>query len=130
LTANQEDHHILEAVEAKVSGYLLKNNAVTDLIQAIRAVCRGMVYLAPDISPVVVAACTAKNRGAAAPLGRREREVLRLIADGKTTRELAAVGGIGFKPAVSHRSRIMEKLGIHNRAALVRYAVRHGIVPP
>lgn len=128
LTVHAEDHFVLHALRAKVSGYVLKTKGAADLIHAIHEVCKGMVYLSPDISGTVVTACLAKELIDHDSLTSREHQVLQLIANGKTTKEIAAILNIGFKTAVSHRTRIMEKLGIHNTAGLVRYAIRHGMV--
>ena len=128
LTVHAEDHFVLQALQARISGYVLKTKGAADLVHAIQEVSRGMIYLSPDISQTVVAACLAKDPIHADPLTAREHQVLQLIADGKTTKEIAAFLGIGFKTAVSHRTRIMEKLSIHNTAGLVRYAIRKGML--
>lgn len=128
LTVHAEDHCVLQALQAGVSGYVLKTKGAADLVHAIQEVSKGMVYLSPDISHTVVAACLAKDGIQADPLTAREHQVLQLIAEGKTTKEIAAFLDIGFKTAVSHRTRIMEKLSIHNTAGLVRYAIRQGLI--
>lgn len=128
LTVHAEDHCVLQALQAGVSGYVLKTKGAADLVHAIEEVSKGMVYLSPDISQTVVAACLAKAGIHTDPLTAREHQVLQLVAEGKTTKEIAAFLGIGFKTAVSHRTRIMEKLNIHNTAGLVRYAIRRGMV--
>jgi DNA-binding NarL/FixJ family response regulator len=128
LTMFSEDHRLLEALRAGVSGYLLKTRAVEDLVRAIRDVVRGGVYLSRGLSREVVDAYLARK-----PLGRielspRERQVLQLVAEGKTTKEVAGVLGVSVKTAESHRGRIMAKLDIHETAGLVRYAIREGII--
>jgi two-component system, NarL family, response regulator NreC len=128
LTVHAEDHFVLQALQGGVSGYVLKTKGAADLVHAIEEVSKGMVYLSPDVSHTVVAACLAKDRIDADPLTSREHQVLELIANGNTTKEIAAFLDIGFKTAVSHRTRIMEKLSIHNTAGLVRYAIRRGMV--
>lgn len=130
LTMHTEDHYVLEALRAGIKGYVLKTKAAEELIQAIQEVSRGKLYLTPGVSEAVVQAYLAKTDLPPEPLSPREREVLQLIAEGKTTKEVAVVLGISVKTAESHRTRIMEKLDIHQTASLVRYAIRRGLVQP
>ena len=130
LTRHDEDQYVVEALRAGVRGYVLKNQAGTDLVHAIQLVCRGQVYLSPGISRVVVDAYLSKSNLPDDPLSSREHEVLQLIAEGKSTKDIAALLGISVKTAESHRSRLMQKLDIHETASLVRYAVRRGLVQP
>ncbi len=128
LTMHPEDHLVLASLRAGISGYVLKNKAVSTLVQAIDAVCRGEVYLSPDVSKAVVDAYLAKDDTPQDPLSFREREVLQLIAEGKNVKEIGSILGISTKTAESHRSNIMRKLHIHEVAGLVRYAIRNGLV--
>ena len=130
LTMHTEDHHVLQALRAGIKGYVLKTRATEELVQAIQEVSRGKLYLTPGVSEAVVQAYLAKTDLPPEPLSLREREVLQLIAEGKTTKEVAVVLGISVKTAESHRTRMMEKLNIHETASLVRYAIRRGIVQP
>ena len=130
LTMHTEDPYVLEALRAGVGGYVLKTQAAADLLQAIREVMRGAIYLSPGVSRALVDAYRARTDLPADPLSPREREVLQLVAEGKTTKEVAVVLGVSTKTAESHRTRIMEKLDIHETANLVRYAIRRGIVRP
>jgi len=130
LTVHAEDHYVLEALRAGVQGYVLKDQAPEDLGEAIREVSRGAVYLSPGIARVVVQAYLNRTELPPDPLSPREREVLQLVAEGKTTKEVAQILGVSVKTADSHRSRLMEKLEIHETASLVRYAVRRGLVQP
>lgn len=127
LTMHTEDPYVLEALRAGVSGYVLKTQAVDELAQAIREVARGAIYLSPDVSRTVVHAYRSKTEMPLDPLSPRERQVLQLVAEGKSTKEVAAILGVSVKTAESHRSRIMSKLDIHETATLVRYAIRNGI---
>ena len=88
---------------------------------------RGAIYLSPGVSRAVVDAYLAKTELPIDPLTARERQVLQLVAEGKTTKEVAALLGISVKTAESHRTRIMQKLDIHETASLVRYAIREGL---
>jgi len=130
LTHHDEDEYMIGALRAGVKGYVLKNQASSDLVHAIQLVCRGQVYLSPGMSRVVVDAYLSKTELPADPISSREREVLQLIAEGKSTKDIASLLGISVKTADSHRSRLMRKLDIHEVASLVRYAVRKGIVQP
>jgi two-component system response regulator NreC len=130
LTRHDEDQYVIEALRAGIRGYILKNQAATDLVHALQQVCQGQVYLSPGISRVVVDAYLSKSSLPDDPLSAREHEVLQLIAEGKSTKDVAALLGISVKTAESHRSRLMQKLDIHETASLVRYAVRRGLVQP
>ena len=130
LTMHTDDHYVLAALQAGVKGYVVKTQASGDLVRAINEVRRGMMYLSPGISEAVVQAFLAKADVPPDPLTSREREVLQLVAEGKSTKEVAQLLGISFKTAESHRTRIMKKTNIHETAGLVRYAVRRGLVQP
>lgn len=128
LTMYEEEAYVLEALRAGIRGYVLKAQAAADLVGAIKEVVRGSVYLSPGISKTVVDAYIGKSELPADPLTDRERQVLQLVAEGKTTKEVAQVLGLSVKTADSHRTRIMQKLEIHDTATLVRYAVRRGFI--
>src|SRR5439155_10842641 len=113
LTMHPEDHYIFEALRAGIEGYVLKTQAAEDLVRAIREVFRGMIYLSPGVSRVVVQAYLTKTDLPPDPLAPRERQVLQLVADGNTKKEIAVLLGISVKNAESYRSRIMQKLDIH-----------------
>jgi DNA-binding NarL/FixJ family response regulator len=130
LTVHREEHYVLAALKAGIMGYVLKTQAAADLLQAIREVAAGGLYLSPGVSRTVVQAYVTKKGPARDALSPREREVLSLIAGGKTTKEIAVVLGISVKTADSHRTRLMEKLDIHEVAGLTRYAIREGFVEP
>jgi DNA-binding NarL/FixJ family response regulator len=130
LTMHTDDHYVLEALQIGVKGYVVKSQASGDLVRAINEVQRGMTYLSPGISQTVVQAFLSKAVMPRDPLTSREREVLQLVAEGKSTKEIAQLLGISFKTAESHRTRIMKKTDIHETAGLVRYAVRRGLIQP
>jgi DNA-binding NarL/FixJ family response regulator len=130
LTMHTEEHHVLDALQAGVAGYVVKTEAASDLTHAIDDALRGSTYLSPKVSRAIVQAYL-ENKGLAAdPLSPREREVLQLIAEGKTTKELAGILGVSVKTAEAHRTKIMSKLGTHGIAGLVRYAIRRGMIEP
>ena len=130
LTVHAEDRYVLEAVRAGVRGYVLKKQAAADLVRAIREVASGGVYLSPGISAALVEAVRSPQRSAEEPLTAREREVLQLVAEGKTTKEIAVLLGVSVKTADAHRTRLMQKLDIHDIASLTRYAIRQGMIQP
>jgi DNA-binding NarL/FixJ family response regulator len=129
LTVHSEDHYVLEAVQAGVHGYVVKTQAAADLVQAIREIRGNAIYLSPTISRAVVEAYFDKATPPGDVLSSRERQVLQLVAEGKTTKEIAGVLGVSVKTADSHRARIMRKLDIHDTAGLVRFAIRRGLIP-
>jgi DNA-binding NarL/FixJ family response regulator len=130
LTMHAEEHQVAAALRMGVRGYVLKTQAAEDLANAIRAVVKGQTYLSPSISSLVVNGYLSGAQAPTDPLAPRERQVLQLVAEGKTSKEVAAIMGLSVKTAESYRTRVMEKLGIHQTAGLVRYAIRHGIVEP
>jgi two-component system, NarL family, response regulator NreC len=130
LTRHEEAGYVTEALRAGVRGYVLKSQVATELVEAIRTVCRGEFYLSPHLSRVVVEAYLSKTDYVPDPLTSRERQVLQLVGEGKSTKEVGQVLGISAKTAESHRARLMRKLDIHETASLVRYAIRSGLVEP
>jgi DNA-binding NarL/FixJ family response regulator len=130
LTMHAEDRYVLEALRAGVRGYVLKKQAAADLVRAIREVAGGSVYLSPGISAAVAEAIRSPVPPAEEALTAREREVLQLVAEGKTTKEIAGILGVSVKTADAHRTRLMQKLDIHDIAGLTRYAIRHGVIQP
>lgn len=130
LTVHREDHYVLEALRAGIRGYVLKSQAPEDIAAAIRQVASGGIYLSPGLSEVLLDAYVNRREPVDDPLSPRERQVLQLVAEGKTTKEVAAVLEISVKTADSHRSRLMKKLEMDETAGLVRYAIRRGVVEP
>ena len=128
LTQHDEDQYVTDALRAGVKGYVLKSQVADDLVHAIREVSKGAVYLSPKISRAVVDAYLSKERLSTDPLSGRERQVLQLVGEGKSTKDVAALLGISVKTAESHRARLMNKLDIHETASLVRYAIRQGLI--
>lgn len=127
LTADTGHQHLPEALRAGIRGFVLKNHPVAHLVRAIREVMRGDVYVSPSVSTTVAPASLAKTDFPPDRLTRRERQVLQLVAEGKKTKEIAALLGVTIKTAETHRIRIMRKVNIHDTANLVRYAIRGGL---
>jgi two-component system, NarL family, response regulator NreC len=130
LTMHADEQHVAAALRAGARGYVLKTQAADALTQAIRQVAEGFTYLTPSVTQVVVDAYLAGRDAPPNPLTPRECEVLQLVAEGRTTKEIAGLLDLTVKTAESYRARVMEKLDIHETAGLVRYAIRHGIIQP
>jgi two-component system response regulator NreC len=130
LTMHEEEEYVLHLVKAGASGYLVKDSAATELLAAVRALSRGQGYFGPYAAKVL-AEQYRRPEEAPDPYGAltpREREVFHLVVEGKTTKEVAKALAISPKTAENHRARLMEKLGVHNTAELVRYAARRGLL--
>jgi DNA-binding NarL/FixJ family response regulator len=132
LSVHSDQQYVAEMLRAGASGYLLKRSAAEELITAIRTVTAGRTYLSPDLVGGVVEKfvrqpATAKEPDAFSELTVREREVLQVIAEGKTTKGIADGLGVSVKTVETHRRNIMQKLDLHSIAELTKYAIRQGI---
>jgi len=125
LTAHNEPQYLVEAFRAGASGFVLKRCALSELMIAIRCVLAGQTYVTPMVADQV--AETARKPPPGPTLTSRQREVLQLVAEGCTAKEIATVLKLSVKTAVYHKTSIMEKLGLHTTAELTRYAIEHGI---
>ncbi|HEY2981211.1 MAG TPA: response regulator transcription factor [Anaerolineales bacterium] len=130
LTMYTDKDYVLQALRAGARGYVLKTQAAEDLISAIRDILRGETYLSAGVAASVVDAVLENTNSAGDPLTARERQILQLVAEGNTTKEIAKLLNVSFKTAESHRNHIMKKLDIHDVAGLVRYAIRQGLLHP
>jgi len=128
LTMHTDEQYVLDAIRAGCSGYILKSEAATDLVKAIQDVSKGLTHLSSRVSKSVVQGYLDNNQPRTDPLSPRERQVLQLIAEGKTTKEIATLLEVSVKTADAHRTSLMKKLDIHGTAELVRYAIRTGLV--
>jgi two-component system response regulator NreC len=129
LSMQDDPQYVREAFEAGATGYVLKEAADTDVVDAVRAVAAGERYVHPALGARLIAAeSEERKRAESDPLSEREREVLRLLALGHTNQEIAALLYISVRTAETHRAHIMQKLGLSSRAELVRYALDHGLV--
>jgi DNA-binding NarL/FixJ family response regulator len=129
LTMHTDKGYVLQAFKAGAKGYVLKTQAAEDLIRAIREISRGAVYLSPRVAASVVDAYLDETETTVDPLTPRERQILQLVAEGNTTKEVARLLNISFKTADSHRNHIMQKLDVHDVTGLVRYAIHRGLLP-
>jgi DNA-binding NarL/FixJ family response regulator len=128
LSGHQEPGIVPEGLRLGIRGFIGDSQGVDDLLQAIRDVSQGAIYVSPLYSRTVRAAFAEPGARDTSRLTRRELEMLGLIADGKTMKQAALVAGISTRTAECHRAHIMRKLGIHDTAGLVRYAIRQGLV--
>lgn len=131
LSMHANEEYVLQALRSGVAGYLLKDAAAVELELAIKAVTRGETYLSPAVSKNVIEQYLAQIKGgrvSAENLTPRQREILQLIAEGGSTKEIAFALGLSVKTVETHRSLMMERLGIRDVAGLVRHAMRIGLV--
>jgi len=133
LSMHSTTEHIFQALQAGVRGYLLKESAGIEVINAVRAVHTGQRYLSAKISDRIVDDYIRQRQAAQAPsplalLSSRERQVLQLVAEGKSSAEIAGTLSLSLKTVETYRSRLMHKLGISDLAGLVRFAIQHGLI--
>jgi DNA-binding NarL/FixJ family response regulator len=133
LSMHANEEYVPQALRAGARGYLLKDAAVAELELALRAVNRGEIYLSPRISKRVIDSYLERlenERPLREELTLRQREIVQLIAEGKSTKEIAFFLKVSIKTVEAQRAQLMERLEIHDVAGLVRYAMRVGLVPP
>lgn len=135
LTIHKTDEYIQEALRGGADGYVLKEASQDDLRGAVRSVLNGKGYLSPDVSQKVISGYLSSGPKSAAgtntswdQLSAREREVLKLVAEGRTNREIASYLNLSIKTVEKHRSGFMKKLNLHNAAAVTTYAIEKGLV--
>lgn len=135
LTMHEEDSYVFELLRVGAAGYVLKRAAAEDLVSGVRAAHRGEAFLYPSVAKRVVEdflqrATAQEKEQALDGLTEREREVLTLIAEGLTNQTIASRLFISIKTVQTHRAHILEKLNLHDRTELVRYAIRKGLIKP
>lgn len=133
LSMHADPAYVKKALRAGAVGYLLKGASVVELPLAVQAVMRGESYLTPKISSSVVEQILGQDEQGSDPLEdltTRQREILQLIAEGQSTKEIAGILDISVKTVESHRLRMMDRLGIHDVPGLVRFAIRAGLILP
>ncbi|UCF69425.1 MAG: response regulator transcription factor [Acidobacteriota bacterium] len=133
LSMHAGEAYVAQALRVGVAGYLLKDAADDELAIAIKAVARGDVYLSPQISKQLVerlARAADTELDPLAGLTSRQREILQLVAEGNSSKQVAAKLGISVKTVEAHRGQIMERLGVHDVTGLVRFAIRAGLISP
>jgi DNA-binding NarL/FixJ family response regulator len=125
--------YVQEALKAGAAGYLVKTSSGTQLLTALREIRAGKSYLSPDIAGRVVDAVVRPERSSGSPVGAlsgREREVLQLISEGLSSKEIGGSLGVSTRTVEAHRANVMQKLDIHKVAGLVRFAIREGLIGP
>jgi len=133
LSMHQDEQYVRQALKVGATGYLLKDSATTELALAIAAVARGETYLSPAASKGVLNDYVQRLRNedtSQINLTPRQREVLQLVAEGRSTKEIALLLALSVKTVETHRSLLMKQLDVHEVAGLVRYAIRAGIISP
>lgn len=132
LTMSNNVEYAREALEAGASGFVLKNTQSSNLLQAIRDALKGMSYLAPEIRQAMAEIFIRDPKAVHRPqhLTDRQREVLQMLAEGRSLREISSLLHISYRTVRFHKVRIMEELGISKNAELVKYAMTHGIISP
>jgi DNA-binding NarL/FixJ family response regulator len=131
LSAHANEEYVIRALREGASGYMLKDSATAELELAINSVIQGKVYLSPSISRTMIDDYLQRVGEPLSPLEQltaRQREILQLLAEGKSTKEVAYDLGISVKTVESHRLQLMDRLNIHDMPGLVRYAIRSGLV--
>ncbi len=131
LTQHDDTEYIFPILQAGAAGYVLKKAVGTELVAAIRAVHAGGSFLYPSVATAVIEGFVHKGKDAEPSYDRlsdREKQVLRLIAEGHSNREIADMLSVSVKTVIAHRANLMEKLDIHNRTELVKYAIRKGLI--
>lgn len=133
LSMHANEQYVMQSLKSGASGYMVKTAATTELESAIRAVSRGETYLSPAISKSVIDSCLGRSNlkpRTKQLLTPRQRQIMQLIAEGKTSKEIANTLYLSYKTVETHRAQLMERLDIHDVAGLVRCAVRLGLVSP
>jgi DNA-binding NarL/FixJ family response regulator len=134
LSMHDNERYFFEALRAGASGYVLKSSADRDLVEACRATMRGEPFLYPKAAGALIREHLERaddgDRLESNPLTPRESEVVKLVAEGHTTREIAATLVISEKTVERHRANVLDKLGMRDRVGLTRYAIRTGLVEP
>jgi DNA-binding NarL/FixJ family response regulator len=130
LSMHDDERYLFEALKAGASGYVLKSQADQDLLEAIEAVDRGEPFLTPDAQRALIKDVLERGEGPGDELTPREQEVVKLVAEAHTNREIAEILGLSEKTVENHRANAMRKLGMRDRVELVRYAIRRGLIEP
>ena len=128
LSMHKDSVYVREILRAGARGYLLKDSVAADLVSAVRSVARGEGYISPQVSHAVLDDYRRHVTNPIDTLTSREREVLQMLAEGKTNKEIAVILNLSVYTVDAHRGRIMEKLNLHSINELVRFAVRNGLI--
>ncbi len=133
LSMHANEEYFQQALQSGASGYLLKGAELAELEMAIKTVGRGETYLTPVVAKYAIEAYREKSEGPSGPLAKltmRQREILQLVAEGQTTKDIAQLLNLSVKTVETHRAQLMERLDIHDVPGLVRFAIRVGLIQP
>jgi len=130
LSMHDDERYLFEALKAGASGYVLKSQADTDLLDAIRSIERGEPFLSPGTQQTLIRDLLERGEPDGSGLTPREEEIVKLVAEANTTREIAELLHLSEKTVENHRANAMKKLGMRDRVELVRYAIRQGLIEP
>ena len=130
LSMHDDERYFYEALKAGAAGYVLKRSADTQLVTAVRAAVRGEPFMSPVAEEQLIRNWVEEGGGAASELTPRELEVVKLIAEAHTNKQIAQVLNVSEKTVESHRGNVLAKLGMRDRVELVRYAIRRGLIEP
>lgn len=130
LSMHDDERYLFEALKAGASGYVLKSQADTDLLAAIRSVERGEPFLSPAAQQALIRDVLERGEQTESELTPREEEIVKMVAEANTSREIAEMLHLSEKTVENHRANAMKKLGMRDRVELVRYAIRQGLVEP
>jgi len=130
LSMHDDERYLFEALKAGASGYVLKSQADTDLLAAIRSVERGEPFLSPAAQQALIRDVLERGEQAGSELTPREEEIVKMVAEANTSREIAQMLHLSEKTVENHRANAMKKLGMKDRVELVRYAIRQGLIEP
>ena len=132
LTMHRNAAYARRALEAGAAGFVLKHSAPAELVLAVRAALQGRTFVTPDLAAELMRAAKQGPQPHTDPVAAmtpRQREILQLLAEGKSAKEIAAVLGLSARTVEDHKYRLMESLGIENSAELIHFAIKHGLVP-
>ena len=129
LTMHRDAAYARRALEAGASGFVLKHSAPAELVLALRAALQGRTFITPDLAAEVFRTAKEKDNDPVAALTPRQREILQLLAEGKSAKEIAAALDLSARTVEFHKYTLMDALGMENSAELIRFAVKHGLVP-
>ena len=132
LTMHRNAAYARRALEAGAAGFVLKHSASAELVLAVRAALQGRTFVTPDLAAELMRTAKQGPQGHPDPVAAmtpRQREILQLLAEGKSAKEIAAVLGLSARTVEDHKYRLMESLGIENSAELIHFAIKHGLVP-
>ena len=129
LTMHRDAAYARRALEAGASGFVLKHSAPAELVLAVRAALQGRTFITPDLAAEVFRTAKDKDADPLATLTPRQREILQFLAEGKSAKAIAAALGLSARTVEFHKYTLMDALGMENSAELIRFAIKHGLVP-